>query len=333
MRTISTILVAFLILATVQTAIAATASINLCEKVVNVGDSWGVCNPADTSKAQGTFTYNTVGASMGFEATATGLSADGISYSLIYYKDTDEEHVLPSTEAVNVLATATSSGGGVASFTGTWTDESIPSVDDVNPRGKIWIVQTSQISAGTLLWSGYGDGLIMNDYLFESDSIAQTEGDGLTVLERMGGITYYYTAPGDVPGTAQVLACPVGVTGIEVLETELVFDVLYPGETSEPVNMTLTATADGFVGDDINSCEVEPTTVAATITASEWSSSAENTMDATSTSVTVNGDEYIFGTNFDIGIGDDTDVEFILTTPLTAIPDTYHQTITVTQIS
>lgn len=164
------------------------ATISLCTKTIKpAGEPWGYCDNAET---KGSFEYATSGSSLRFNANASGLTgADGTSYSLIYYKDTDATHQAPSTVPVNVLATGTSSGNaidfaGVVPMSG-----NIPASDDVNPRGKIWIVPTSQITGNNgLMWSGYAVGATMADYLFESDS-----NTSLPIPESMGGITFTHT--------------------------------------------------------------------------------------------------------------------------------------------
>lgn len=167
---------------------ASAAEIDLCAKAVNVSHSWGVCDP--NNPVNGTFTYNTAGIPMIYTATASGLS-NGVNYSLIYYKDTDVNHVLPSTIAVTVLDTDIAALPGNVSFSGTWVGGNIPAVDDINPKGKIWIVPTLEIKEdGNLTWTGYGQGNIMNGYLFESDSLPEQGNETLTVQQRMGGINY-----------------------------------------------------------------------------------------------------------------------------------------------
>lgn len=177
----------------VQTEDDQPSTINLCQKTINEGNSWGVCNPSDTTIGQGTFTYSTNGDVMDFTASATSpVSIDGTGFSLIYYKDSDASHILPSTKPVNVLATSIAVGNTV-SFSGTWSEGAIPATDDINPKGKIWMVKSSEINPdGTLAWTGYANGVMMQNYLFESDSIAQTSTDGLTVQHRMGGIVFDY---------------------------------------------------------------------------------------------------------------------------------------------
>lgn len=168
-------------------AMALDPTINLCEKTPDEGDSWGVCDPLDISKAQGTFTYNTVGSALIFTAHATGLSeVDSTSYSLIYYKDSDPNHKNASTFPSTVLATATSLNGEVT-FSGTYTIGNIPASDDVNPRGKIWIIPSLDITTDSKpSWSR------ISEYLFESDMYNMTERPSpeFSVIDRMGGITY-----------------------------------------------------------------------------------------------------------------------------------------------
>ncbi|MDP2362841.1 MAG: fibronectin type III domain-containing protein [Ignavibacteria bacterium] len=117
-------------------------------------------------------------------------AGDG-SYSLIYYRDSDPANVLPSDKGFKMLDQATSVNG-VITFSGYQTiGQNIPNPPpaDVNVRGKIWIVPTTQLNEdGTLKWTGYGAGNTMTDYLFESDLI---EG-GASPSEWMGGITYTY---------------------------------------------------------------------------------------------------------------------------------------------
>ena len=166
---------------------ASAAEINLCAKAVNISNSWGVCS----EPAQGTLTYNAAGTQMDNTATASGLTA-GVNYTLIYYKDVDPAHIAPTDKTINVLGTGVAdASGNIVISAPAWVGGDIPATNDINPRGKIWIVPTSEIKGdGTLRWTGYGNGLTMAGYLFESDSIAQTPGDGYTVQERMGGITY-----------------------------------------------------------------------------------------------------------------------------------------------
>jgi len=104
------------------------------------------------------------------KSTYTDAPSVDESYSLIYYRDTDENHVLPSTEAPIVIDQRMSSGGIVV-FGGITDIGSVPASPDVNtPNGKIWIVPTDEIKEdGFLKWTGYGVGNTMTDYLFESD--------------------------------------------------------------------------------------------------------------------------------------------------------------------
>lgn len=246
MNKISAIIMALIVaMIIIPSAMATSPTINLCEKTVNTGNSWGVCDPADTTKAQGTFTYNNAGGpTLVFTASARGLDKpSGTSYSLIYYKDTDPAHVLPSTIAVNELATAISTGNTISFSSpdgGLNYGESIPSVDDINPKGKIWIVPSDEINGdGTLKWTGYANGAIMTDYLFESDNVVQTDGDGLTVQQRMGGIDYVYVPPESLVGKVGV--CGVPTIGLELDSPTLDFDKLYPGGNGEDtVEITLT---------------------------------------------------------------------------------------------
>jgi len=172
---------------TVKTEYLITETINLCTKAVNEGNPWGYCDEAAT---KGQFEYTPEGATLWLRAKASGLALpSGTEYKLIYYKDTDEAHKLPSTLAVNVLATSTSNGDKVGFVGNVDMGADIPSEDDINPRGKIWIVPASEINEdGTLKWTGYAQGATMADYLFEEDSDTS-----LTPPDSMGGITYTYT--------------------------------------------------------------------------------------------------------------------------------------------
>lgn len=172
---------------TVKTKYIVTEIINLCTKAVNEGQPWGYCDDAAT---KGQFEYTPEGSTLWFRAKASGLTLpSGTEYALIYYKDIDEAHQLPSTIAVNVLAIGTSSGDKIGFAEDIAFDTDIPSEDDVNPRGKIWIVPVSEINGdGTLKWTGYAQGATMADYLFEEDSDTS-----LTTPNSMGGITYTLT--------------------------------------------------------------------------------------------------------------------------------------------
>ncbi len=220
MKKIKSIVTLVMLLLILPTAMASEQTINLCEKTINIGNSWGVCNPSDTSMAQGTFTYNTIGSTLIFSTSASGLStSDGTSYTLIYYKDSDTEHVLPSTKLVNILSSANSLNGAVT-LSGNLNIGDIPASDDVNIRGKIWIVPTSELNSdNTLKWTGYGNGLIMDNYLFESDSIVQEPDDGLTVQDRMGGIIYTIKSPGTVTRTMDKDYLRIGDTGGSIIVT------------------------------------------------------------------------------------------------------------------
>ena len=265
MRKISGIAIVALLMmvATVSIASATEVSIALCEKPVNSSNSWGVCS----TPAQGTFTYNNVGATLLVtEASATGL-ADG-EYSLIYYKDTDPAHVLASTKAVNVLATATAVSGNVDFTPLDINTGNIPAGDDINPRGKIWIVPTSEIVDGSLLWTGYAQGATMEGYLFESDMYTpETDPAGeSTVLTRMGGISYAAVVPDspssvDTTGTVTVLQYEPITIGIEA--TNVNFGSLYQGRSGTGTS-TITVTeqegTDGYA----------PITVGLSVSAGDW---------------------------------------------------------------
>ena len=165
------------------------AEIELCTKVIDIGEPWGYCTEDATSN--GGFKYTTSGTEMKIKSGAHDLVLPaGTEYSLIYYKDTDAAHVLPSTVPVNILATGTSDVENIIHFKVTVEMfDNIPAIDDINPRGKIWIVPTSEIKAdGSLKWTGFGDGNTMRDYLFESDLDTS-----LTPPASMGGITFTYT--------------------------------------------------------------------------------------------------------------------------------------------
>lgn len=119
----------------------------------------------------------------------TPAEAQDHEYSLIYYRDTDPFNVNPSEKGYLLLDQAPSSDG-IVSFSGyQFIGENIPMSSDVNVRGKIWIVPTSELNNdGTLKWTNYALGNTMTDYLFESDLPG-----GTTHSEWIGGITYTYT--------------------------------------------------------------------------------------------------------------------------------------------
>lgn len=117
--------------------------------------------------------------------------AEDGEYSLIYYRDSDPANVLPSDKGYILLDQAVSSHG-IVTFGGyQMIGQNIPNPPpaDVNVRGKIWIVPTTQLNEdGTLKWTGYGAGNTMTDYLFESDR----QVGGSSPIDWMGGITYTY---------------------------------------------------------------------------------------------------------------------------------------------
>lgn len=203
MNGIKNILLLLVLTMVVSTMSASATPLYLCEQTINIGHSYGICDPANPgNNAQGTFGYDTNADStkMDFTATAEGLSgADGTRYSLIYYSDTDPLHIAGSGLPVRLLDESTSTGG-IADFAGTWTGGDIPAADDINALvnggsgiGKIWIVPQSEIKIdGTLKWTGYGQGNTMVDYLMASDRYTETEKPSpeFTVKDRMGGITF-----------------------------------------------------------------------------------------------------------------------------------------------
>lgn len=125
------------------------------------------------------------------------------SYSLIYYKDIDTTHSLPTTKVVTVLDTQISVGG-VVTFSGWSTINSqVPATDDANivvGRGKIWIIPTNKIKPDfTVDWTGYSVGSAMPDYLYEEDKYVYNpqaytcDGHQCIIPWTMGGITYNIT--------------------------------------------------------------------------------------------------------------------------------------------
>lgn len=318
MNKILVILVTFLMIVTTMQSVLATDSstvtINLCEKAVDIGNSWGVCDPSDSTKAQGIFTYNPSGQTLDFSASASGLT-NGISYSLIYYKDTDPEHILASTRNVNILSVSTSNISGGVSFIGNTNLGNIPSNDDVNPKGKIWIVPTSEINSDyTLKWTGYANGATMNDYLFESDNIAQITGDELTVLQRMGGIIYTKAKSASDSLIGNVVICDTPTIGVDIAQSTISFGSLYPGSSSEEqiVDATITQTTQ-------NNCGLITVPVTVEIIMGEW-----NTPEM-STSIDNPNLDIISISGLSIQLQQ---IGFVATAGLNAVPGTYSQTIT-----
>ncbi len=233
-KIIGMVFVVMMLITTMQPVMATTldSSIPLCSKPVNTGGSWGVCTGQEAVK--GTFNYDASGTDFVFDASATGLIA-GNSYTLIYYKDTDINHILDSTKNVNTLDTAIADESNAVAFSGSLDMGSIPASDDVNPRGKIWIVPTDEINPDyTLKWTEYANGATMPGYLFESDKYT-TENDPMspsTVQTRMGGIIYTKTVVSTDSFTGTVIICGLPTIGVDVPETTINFGNLYPGETS-----------------------------------------------------------------------------------------------------
>ena len=138
--------------------------------------------------------YTTTGLTAGTSYTITvrsvyskgvSIGTGDASYSLIYYRDTDPANEDPSAKGWLLLDRNNSLNGEVT-FSGYQNmNSNIPMISDVNPRGKIWIVPTSELNEdGTLKWTGYGVGNTMTDYLFESDRNINSLPDSI------GGITY-----------------------------------------------------------------------------------------------------------------------------------------------
>jgi hypothetical protein len=250
-----------MIIVIVPSSMASSQSIKLCEKQINTGGSWGICVPTDITKAQGTFSYNNVGTTLVFSASATRLtSTNGTSFSLIYYKDTDAAHVLATTKAVNVLATTTISGGSV-SFSGNINTGNIPAGDDINLRGKIWIVPTSRINSDlTINWNGYANDATLEDMLYESDLTTV----GATVQDRMGGIVYTASildSEAEIIGSVTVLQYLPATVGIGA--TDVSFGSLYQGRSgtgTSTITVIETAGTDGF----------KPIEVTLSVTAGTW---------------------------------------------------------------
>jgi len=324
MKKISAIMIAILLIATIQIASATDNTINLCQKQINIGNSWGVCNPNNNTIAQGTFTYNTIGPAMVFIASATfPTDITGNEYSLIYYKDSDPEHILPSTKLVNVLAIGVS-GGKTTTFSGNWNGGNIPASDDINLRGKIWVVKSSEINSDkTLKWSGYANNTIMPDYLFESDSIAQTPNDGLTVRNRMGGINYTYVPNSNIPAITKVLSCPL--VGVSINTNALNFGDLYPGTVSNTVTRSLTITGGVYGSSCMDSINI-------LVTGTNWIGIG-NSMLKSQTSDSIDSGPF---NNLDseypqIHSGTH-NINFKVSIPENQPPDTYTQTITISGI-
>ncbi len=172
---------------TVKTVYSDSDSIVLCTKAIRTdGEPWGYC---DDSETVGSFKYVTEHPTLLFEAEASNLGLDdGTEYSVVYYKDADTTHTVSSV--VNVLGTAVSVDHSVT-FSGDIDIGSIPSADDANSvvgRGKIWIVPSGKINEDfTLDWSGYGNDVVLVDFLYEEDLTSDP------IPDNMGGITYIDT--------------------------------------------------------------------------------------------------------------------------------------------
>lgn len=273
MRKITAILMSLLMVSVfVPSVMASEQSIELCEKPVNTGGSWGMCS--DMTGAQGIFTYNNVGSTLVVtEASATGLT-NGEEYSLIYYKDTDAAHVLASTKAVNILATETSVDGSINFAPLNINTGNIPAGDDINPKGKIWIVPTTEINDdSTLKWTEYNTGL-MNGYLFESDLYTETEKPSpqYTVRDRMGGIVYTASVlDSEASVTGSVMVLQYVPTTVGIAASDVNYGQLYQGRSgtgTSTITVTEIAGTDGY----------RPITVGLSVTAGVWTNTGITTI-------------------------------------------------------
>jgi len=173
-------------------------SIDLCSKEVQpAGEPWGECIGEEDQI--GTFEFINSGEELHFIATAEGLEAL-IDYMVIYYRDVDLTHTLPSIAHVLGKGTSDAEGNLIIEKSPAIPD-SIPSLDiepaDVNPRGKIWIVEADRFipgaeddKTGTLDWRGYAVGTVMPGFMFESDFDSS-----LPIPASMGGIVFQKLTP------------------------------------------------------------------------------------------------------------------------------------------
>ncbi len=183
-----------LVLTMVVSTMSASATpqeIKLCQKDQNIGGSWAICDPqTQTEKVHGTFGYEADPADsshMIYTAAVSNGMIEGMSYTLVYYRDTDPTHVAASTLPLIQLGSGVATVGGALTISGTYVDGDIPAIGDVNPRGKIWIIPTNVIVAGFPTWAHW------SDYMYESDMYTpdtDPAGEASTVLTRMGGITF-----------------------------------------------------------------------------------------------------------------------------------------------
>lgn len=316
------ILVAFMILATVSVASAET--LGLTQKHSGAWDAYGLT---------ATLTYNPTGAT--FDYIVDGNIPLNTEYALIYYAD-----IVPTGSTVpgivgKVIALATPIDG-VIHMEGSEVMNSIPYSEDANsvstanggnPGAKIWLVPSNNIigdSPKTLNWANFPSG-----YLFEENLPNAING----VPSYL--ITYTYLAGTSLTGNAEVLACEIGTIGLSIDTPggSLSFGQLYPGETSEPQDASITVTATDFATGE-NSCEHAPETVPIFVTVNDWTSLNGNTMPASSTIIYgVDISElFVPGTTYELPLGT-TGAHLELTTPSNAVPDIYTQVITVTQVS
>ena len=282
----------------------------------------------ETNVASAKLTYHPSGSRFVYELSGTVPSA-GTVYSLIYYKDAATNPTTTPGVGV-VIGTATSDGSGKIVMSGTPDTKSMPQSGDANyPDGaKLWLVPSNDITGTTLSWTNFAN------YLFEENLRPQ----GTEVPETSQLITYTYLASTTLSGIVTAIACPVGTIGLDITTPDgaVEFGQLYPGQSSTPQDASITITATGFVNPQLGtSCEEAPSTVSVSVSVGEWIGVNGNTMPASSTVIygETTDDLFVSGTPYSLPVATSTNAHLVLELPENSVPDTYTQTITVTQIS
>ena len=340
-KTIRTIgVIALLLMA--MTSIASAETLGLTQKTTGNWLPYGMT---------ATLTYNEEGAT--FDYIVDGTVPLDKEYSLIYYADIVPTGSTTPGVVGKIIAVATPIGG-VIHMEGSRVMSSIPypedansvsTANDENPGAKIWLVPSDNIILGTgttpktLNWANFPSG-----YLFEENMNAVDDTIVVTNGVPSHLITYTYLASTSLIGNAEVVACPVGTIGLSINTPNdlLDFGQLYPGQSSLPQDASIIITASDFVNSELGtSCEEEPEHVSIFVSVEDWNGLLGNTMASESTEIsgdlnedgTLNED-YMFtpGMQYELPIGE-TEAYLILSLSSDAVPDTYTQIITVTQIS
>jgi hypothetical protein len=313
MNKIITVFVALILMSTIS--IASAETLRLTQKDPNTWVEMG--NSA-------TLTYNTVGAT--FDYTLVGNVPNNEPYSLIYYKDQTNRFVNWGLVGA-VIAENIPVVNNHIDITGSADIISLPQTGDINyPAGaKIWLVPTANVHVaedGKTLVPDWNPAA----YLFEEN----IRTNGVEVAGTSHLITYTNVVSDVVVGNVEVKSCPVGTVGLEITPVVLNFAAVFPGQSVSVVG-TLTATTYGY--DEPTYCEAPPETVVVSVVATQWTGVEGNVMPAESTVITAGTQVFEFGSSYPIQTDTPLNAGFVLTPPIGTVPDTYTQTITVTQIS